>query len=161
MSDETSAGENMESDSQLALRLTVAITRLRARLRAEALIMPNKLTISQLAVLQRLLDEGSATAASLAAAEHVTPQSIAQSLDVLKKHDFVVVRPHPVDGRKREIAATDAGRRYVDSLLSTRVAWLADAIREVSPGGDRSKTGAAVELLETLASVEVEKQEPL
>jgi DNA-binding MarR family transcriptional regulator len=41
-------------------------------------------TISQLAILRRILAEGPATAASLAAAEHLSRQAMAQSVAILK-----------------------------------------------------------------------------
>ena len=67
-----------------AQRLSVAITRLRARLREEAGVDGTGLSVSQMSVLWHILQAGPVTAAELAAAQHVSPQSIAQNLAVLK-----------------------------------------------------------------------------
>ena len=75
-----------------AVRLAVAIKRLRARLReATSASMPG-LPISQLTILQHLRNGGPTTAAALATAEHVSQQAIAQNLKKLKDAGLVTDR---------------------------------------------------------------------
>ena len=72
-----------------AVRLAMAVFRLRSRIRIEAGLRSTGIPISQLAVLGRIIDEGPTTAAALAASEHVTQQAIAQSLATLKQRGLV------------------------------------------------------------------------
>ena len=83
-----------------ALRLAMAIARVRARLREIDRSGSMGLTLSQLGILNRLRRDGPATAASLAAAEHVSQQAIAQSLTGLKQAGLVESTPDPADRRK-------------------------------------------------------------
>ena len=111
-----------------AVRLAVAIKRLRARLReATSASMPG-LPISQLTILQHLRNGGPTTAAALATAEHVSQQAIAQNLKKLKDAGLVQVMPDPDDGRKSLISVTDAGHRLFEAVIASRNAWLVQAI---------------------------------
>jgi MarR family len=97
-----------------ARRLSVAITRLRSRLREEAGMHATGLSISQLAVLQSVVDDGPTTAAHLAQVQHVSAQSVAQNLAVLKAAGLVRGERDPADGRKTLISPpgrTRPGRR--------------------------------------------------
>src|SRR5579872_7567566 len=84
----------------LAVRLAVAIKRLRGRLREAAWASGVELPIAHLALLKRLRDGGPSTAAVLAVGEHVSHQAIAQSLAALKRLGLVSAAPDPSDGRK-------------------------------------------------------------
>ena len=64
----------LESDPP-ALRLAMAVARLRGRLREIDRSGSMGLTLTQLGIVQRLRRDGPATAASLAAAEHVSQQA--------------------------------------------------------------------------------------
>ena len=70
------------------MRLAMAVTRLRSRIRIESGLRSTGIPISQVAVLSRIIEEGPTTAAALAAAEHVTQQAIAQSLATLRSVDW-------------------------------------------------------------------------
>jgi DNA-binding MarR family transcriptional regulator len=137
--------------TQLAVRLSVAITRLRNRLREEAGMTSSGFTVSQLAILQRILDEGPMTAASLAAAEHVSQQSISQGVATLKDAGLVQGERDATDGRKVVISLTAAGRKMFESLLASRKAWMVQAIDAMVPPQRRSDLDTTIELLETLA----------
>src|SRR5689334_4284581 len=93
--------EQAHDKQSAAMRLAVAIKRLRARLREVAPASAAGLPIAQLAILQRLRTAGPATAAALAIAEHVSQQAIAQNLSALKHAGLVAVAADPTDGRKR------------------------------------------------------------
>jgi DNA-binding MarR family transcriptional regulator len=138
------------SDSP-ALRLAVAVKRLKARMREAAPAGETGLPISQLAILHRLRSAGPATAATLAAAEHVSQQAIAQSLAALKRAGLVRAARDRADRRKQLISVTRAGHALFDSALALRTAWLAAAIDATIPNRERPALERAVELLERLA----------
>ena len=134
----------------LAVRLAVAIKRLRARFR-EAAWASVQLPIAHVAVIKRLRDEGPTTASALAAAEHVTHQAITQTLAALKRTGLVRSEADPTDGRKSVVSVTPAGNRLFESALVSRDAWLAGAIKSVVSPRERAALGKSIELLERLA----------
>jgi DNA-binding MarR family transcriptional regulator len=134
----------------LAVRLAVAIKRLRARFR-EAAWAGVQLPIAHVAVIKRLRDEGPATASALAAAEHVSHQAITQTLAALKRTRLVRAAADPADGRKSVISVTPAGNRLFESAIASRDAWLARSIESVVSPRERVALGKSIELLERLA----------
>lgn len=112
-------------------------------------------TISQLAILQRILNEGPVTAASLALAEHVSQQAIAQSVATLKEAGLVKGERDATDGRKVLMSATPAGQDLFESLMASRRAWLVRAIDKVIGPDERQDLDAAIELLERLAGADL------
>ncbi|MYS20331.1 DNA-binding transcriptional regulator, MarR family [Streptomyces sp. DvalAA-14] len=150
-----SGNEGSPDTAVSARRLSIAITRLRSRLRAEAGLHATGLSISQLAVLQQVVDDGPVTAAYLAAAQHVSPQSIAQNLAVLKDEGLVRAGRDPQDGRKILITAADSGRRLLTTLQTSRKVFLAGAIDALVPSEERPDLDKAIELLERLAAADL------
>jgi DNA-binding MarR family transcriptional regulator len=136
-----------------AVRLMVAISRLRARIREEARESLQGHSISQVKILKRLSQEGPATAASLAAIEYVSQQAIAQSLATLKEEKLVTTAPDPTDRRKTLISVTPAGRDLVNSILACRDAWLVRAIETAIPPEERAELEKVIALVERLAAV--------
>ena len=134
-----------------ALRLAMAIARVRARLREIDRSGSMGLTLSQLGILNRLRRDGPATAASLAAAEHVSQQAIAQSLTGLKHAGLVESTPDPADRRKCLLEVTDAGHALIGSILASRNAWLVRAVEQTIGPGERDALDSAIALLERLA----------
>jgi DNA-binding MarR family transcriptional regulator len=134
----------------LAVRLALAIKRLRARFRAAAWA-GIELPIAHVAVLKRLRDGGPTTASALAAAEHLTHQAIAQTLAALKRTGLVRAASDPTDGRKSVISVTPAGNRLFESAIASRDAWLARAIESVVSPRERTALARSIELLERLA----------
>jgi DNA-binding MarR family transcriptional regulator len=141
--------------AEVALRLSVAIKRLRARLREEAGISTSGFTISQLAILHRVIAEGPVTAATMAAAEHVSQQAIAQSVAALKEAGLVKAERDAADGRKLLISATATGLEMYETLSASRKAWLAQAIDSVVGPGERRDLDVAIGLLERLAAADL------
>jgi DNA-binding MarR family transcriptional regulator len=137
-------------DDATVVELGLAIKRLRARMRAES---PSSggWTISQLAILSRIIERGPITASALAELEHVRPQSIAETVRALRADELVVATPDPADGRKVLLTATDAGRAALDEVRSARGAWLQHAVEAVIEPGERADLARAVELLNRLA----------
>ena len=138
-----------------AVRLAMAVSRLRSRIRIEAGLRSTGIPISQLAVLGRIIDEGPTTAAALAASEHVTQQAIAQSLATLKQRGLVQKQADPSDGRKSLVTATAAGRKLRESLTASREEWLTRAIDAAVKPEERPLLQEVIELLERIADVEL------
>jgi DNA-binding MarR family transcriptional regulator len=134
-----------------ALRLATAVGRLRSVLR-DARWQVTDLAITQVAILRLLEKEGSATASDLAAAEHITPQAVAQQLKGLKDRGYVQTRPDPNDRRKTLIFLTDAGCDLLAALLETREAWLARAIEAAVPPEELAYLDRAIDVLERLTA---------
>jgi DNA-binding MarR family transcriptional regulator len=140
--------------AQAAVRLAVAVKRLRSRMREESGLTSAGLPVSQLSVVSRLMTGGPATAAALAAAEHVSHQAVTQSVAGLKAAGMVSAAPDPADGRKILISLTDAGRGMIESALSSRDEWLTRAIESAVSPGERAALDKAIDLLERLAEAE-------
>lgn len=139
-----------------AHRLSVAITRLRSRLREEAGLHSVGLSISQLAVLRNVVDEGPVTASYLASVQHVSPQSIAQNLAVLKAAGLLRGHRDPGDGRKTLISANPSAARLLTSITDSRESFLARAIDRL-PASEWQDLERTIELLEHFAAVDVGK----
>lgn len=135
----------------LAVRLAVAIKRLRGRVREAAFAGGVELPIAQLAVIKRLRNDGPTTASSLAAAEHVSHQAMSQTLAALRRAGLVRSAADPTDGRKIVIRVAPAGNRLFESAIASRDDWLSRAIESVVLPRERATLDKAIELLERLA----------
>jgi DNA-binding MarR family transcriptional regulator len=147
--------KNDRSTAEVAVRLSVALKRLRSRLREEAGITRTGFTLTQLALLTRLIEEGPATATALAATEHVSQQAIAQSVAALKAGGLVSTEPDATDRRRIMISVTRAGRDQHDALLASREAWLVRAIDKVIGPEERASLDTAIELMERLVAADL------
>jgi len=139
----------------VAIRLVFAVKRLRARLRETWPSPVQSLPTSQLAILKRLRDDGPTTAATLAVAEHVSQQAIAQHVAALRNAGLVKTARDPNDGRKALISITKSGLKLFDAVAESRNAWLMRAIAAQVPAKEQPALAKAVELLERLASADV------
>ena len=144
-----------QQSAATAQRLNDAIKRLRARLRAESGQHSTGLTVTQLAVLASVVREGPITAARLASLEHVSPQSIAQSLAVLKAAGLVHSEPDAQDGRRKLMSADPSATELVDKLLAGRASFLARAIDQAVAPEEHKDVEQAIDLLERLAAVDL------
>jgi DNA-binding MarR family transcriptional regulator len=149
-----SAKSKSSATDALAVRLAVAIKRLRSRLREAVWGSGIGLPIAQIGIIKHLRDGGPTTAAVLAAAEHVSHQAIAQNLTALKQAGLVRTAPDPTDGRKSLVHITTAGNRLFESAIASRDAWLTHAIEQNVPSGDRAALERAIVLLERLADAD-------
>ena len=140
-----------------AVRLAMAVSRLRSRIRTESGMRSTGIPISQLAVLARIIDEGPTTAAALAAGEHVTQQAIAQSLATLKERGLVEKQADPSDGRKSLVTATAAGRKLRDGITASRDEWLTQAIDAAVRPEERPLLRETIDLLERIADVKLHR----
>ncbi len=139
----------------LAVRLAVAIKRLRGRLREAVWAGGVPLPIAQIAVIKRLRNDGPTHASALAAAEQVSHQAITQTLAALKGKGLVRAAADPRDGRKSILSVTAEGHRLFESAIASRDAWLARAIESAIPPRERAALEKSVELLERLAEAAV------
>lgn len=145
-----------QSKEELAIRLVLAVKRLRARLRETWPSPVQALPTSQLAILKRLRDDGPATAATLAVAEHVSQQAIAQQVAALRRAGLVKTARDPSDGRKALISITKRGLTLFDAVAASRNAWLIRVIASQVPAKEQAALTKAIELLERLASADLE-----
>lgn len=139
------------------MRLGIAVSRLRSRIRIESGLRSTGIPISQLAVLARIIDEGPTTASALAAGEHVTQQAIAQSLATLKERGLVEKQADPSDGRKSLVSATASGRELMETIAVSREEWLTQAVDAAVKPEERPLLAEAIELLERIADVELHR----
>ena len=144
-----------KSREELAIRLALAVKHLRARLRETWPSPIQSLPTAQLAILKRLRDDGATTAATLAVAEHVSQQAIAQQVAALRAAGLVKAKRDPDDGRKTLVSVTDKGVKLFDAVAESRNAWLTRAIAAQVPPKEHASLVKAVELLERLASADV------
>ncbi|HEY2075373.1 MAG TPA: MarR family transcriptional regulator [Streptosporangiaceae bacterium] len=140
-----------------AVRLGIAVSRLRSRIRIESGLRSTGIPISQLAVLARIIDEGPTTASALAAGEHVTQQAIAQSLATLKERGLVEKEADPSDGRKSLVSATASGRELMETIAVSREEWLTQAVDAAVKPEERPLLAEAIELLERIADAELHR----
>jgi DNA-binding MarR family transcriptional regulator len=137
------------------MRLAMAVTRLRSRIRNESGQRSTGIPISQLTVLSRIIDEGPTTAAALAAAEHVTQQAIAQSLATLENRGLVTKSRDPGDGRKSLVGSTKSGQALVAGIKASREAWLNRAIAAAVKPDERAALETTIEILQRIADVDL------
>src|SRR5580693_2551779 len=86
--------------------LALAIGLLVRRVRADAPPELREFSWTQKAVLSRLEKDGPATAADLARAEGVKPQSMGTAIALLEEMGLVERKAHPTDGRQINIKLT-------------------------------------------------------
>src|SRR5277367_823431 len=86
---------------------------------------------TQKAVLRRLEKHGPATAADLARAEGVKPQSMGTALGLLEKMGLVERKAHPTDGRQINMKLTARGLTLRKNIKKATYAWLSRAIAEL------------------------------
>jgi DNA-binding MarR family transcriptional regulator len=141
----------MVDTPEVATELTVAMTRLRARLRLESSAPVRNWTWSQVSTLRRIIEHGPTTAAALAQIEHVRPQSIAETIAALKADDLVTTAPDPADRRKSLISATARGQQISDSVIEQREHWLTLALAAVTSRAEQQLLAEATALLNRLA----------
>lgn len=133
-----------------ALRLATAVGRLRTVLR-DVRWQVTDLSLTQVAILRQLERAGASTASALAAAEHISPQAVAQQLVGLKERSYIEAAPDATDGRKTSISLSRDGQRLLDALIESREAVLARAIEATVPADELADLDRAIDVLERLA----------
>lgn len=139
------------SDSSLhaiAEDLQGLIGKLRRRLREEASV--GDFTPSQIQVLRLLERDGPATVTTLARTQGVRPQSMGETLSVLKAAGAVSGTPDPNDGRQTVLSLTPAFRKKVKANRAAREDWLFHAIQTRFSAAEQQQLATGVALLKRL-----------
>ena len=118
-------GDVAVEDFAMALGLLVR------RIRADAPPQFQEFSWTQQAVLRRLERYGPATAADLARAERVKPQSMGTALGLLEEMGLVERKAHPTDGRQINLKLTARGLTLRRKTMEARNAWLSRVIAEL------------------------------
>jgi DNA-binding MarR family transcriptional regulator len=128
--------------SELGAVLGLLVRRLRAQ---------RPIPLGHATVLGRLCREGPQSVSDLAHAEHVRPQSMAQTVSELESAGLVVRRPDPNGRRRAVVEATAQGADLRERELSRRDGWLAQAIVSRLSAEEQDELRASVDLLRRLA----------
>ncbi|MDD2796194.1 MarR family winged helix-turn-helix transcriptional regulator [Acidocella sp.] len=134
--------------SALAQDLRALLGKLKRRLRAQG--QGEDLTPSQVSVLLRLEKDGPATAAGLARAEGMRPQSMGPVITALEGAGLVSGAPDPNDGRQTLLSLTDACRKWAQEKRAAKQDWLTRTIQARLSSQEQSELVASVELLKRL-----------
>jgi len=110
----------------------LAISLLLRRIRADAPPEVREFSWTQKAVLSRLERDGPATAADLARAEGVKPQSMGTALAALEEMSLIERKAHPTDGRQLLVKLSDKGNLLRKNIRAAKHAWLNNAIARLS-----------------------------
>lgn len=113
--------------AETAREVRTIVGRLRRRLREVS--NEGALSASQTSVLARVARGEADTAAALAAAEGVRPQSVAANLDALTALGLIARTADPSDGRRSVVALTPAGHERWAGDRAARQEWLARTLR--------------------------------
>jgi DNA-binding MarR family transcriptional regulator len=127
------------------------MVRLRARLHAESKLGDMPCTWSQVSTLARIAEDGPATVSALAVAEHVRPQSMAETVASLRKAGLVAAKSDPTDGRKTLMSVTPTGRKLLSNIRPVREAWLEAAIEQNLTTAESRTLLKAADIMERLA----------
>jgi len=131
--------------------LIQAIGLLVRRVRAAA--ASHELSLTESGVMARLAKHGPATAADLARAEGMKPQSMAATIAALEERELVERTPHPTDRRQMNVALTDRGLAVRQSMRNAKHTWLAQAVSQLDKK-EQETLFAAAEIIQRLAEKE-------
>jgi DNA-binding MarR family transcriptional regulator len=130
----------------LAAELRAAVGELVRSLRPDDALPQN-----QAGVLGLLIRDARAyTVAELADRQRVRHQSMARTVALMTEAGLVTQRPHPTDGRKQLVDATEAGRTALAEQRARREARIATAIEARLTPEERETLRAGVHLLKRL-----------
>jgi DNA-binding MarR family transcriptional regulator len=128
--------------SELGAVLGLLVRRLRAQ---------RPFPLSHATVLGRLCREGPQSVSDLAQAEHVRPQSMAQTVSELETGGLVTRRPDPSDRRRAVVEVTRDGLAVRERERGRRDGWLAQAITGELSADEQAELRETVGLLARLA----------
>ena len=112
----------------------------------------DELTLSESAALARLDRGGPASAAELARAEQICPQSIGATLGTLQARGLIAKAADPADGRRMILSLTEAGLEVLRHRRNRRTEELARALSAGFTPTELEQLAAAAPLLERLAN---------
>jgi len=108
------------------------------------------LSLTQRSVLTRLEKEGPATAAELARAEGVKPQSMGTIVATLEQMGMIERKAHPSDGRQVVIQLTADGLVRRREAKDAKMSWLSAAMARL-PLEEQKTLLAASDIIKRLA----------
>jgi DNA-binding MarR family transcriptional regulator len=114
--------------------------------------LADELTLNQVAVLGRVLVDGSLTPGEIGAGLGMAPQALTRPLAALDRRGYVVRMPDPADGRGALIAATAAGRKAMRAEMAPRDRWVATAVAAVCTEEERELLARAAEVMIRVAA---------
>ena len=132
----------------LAQDLRALLGKLKRRLREQG--HAGDLTPSQASVLLRLETNGPATAAALARAEGMRPQSIGPLITALESAGLVSGAPDPRDGRQTLLSLTEACRTWAHAQRAAKQDWLTRTIEARLSAQEQTNLAACLALLNRL-----------
>ena len=136
--------------TEIASELRLSLFRLVRRLRTEH--PSGARSFAQMGVLMRLYRNGPATLSELAAADGITPQSMARTLGELVEDGMLTRQPDPSDGRQILLSLTDKAEEMVRDFQSQRDGWLAVAMLARLSPEEREILRVAARLLDRLSA---------
>ena len=119
----------VQTDTQLASRLRLAVMRLARILRQKA---QDQITPSQLSALVSVERDGPVTLGELAALESVQPPTMTRIVVALEEQGLVLREADPADRRIARVHVTTAGRKLLERNRSRKTAYLASRMRGLS-----------------------------
>lgn len=137
-----------ELSAALAAGLRTVFRRLKQRLREHG--GGNDLTPSQISVVLRLEQDGSATVSSLARMEGMRPQSMSAVVAPLQESGLVRGAPDPSDGRQTLMSLTPKCLRLLQKGRAARQDWLTARISQKLSVPEQEKLQATLALLTRL-----------
>jgi DNA-binding MarR family transcriptional regulator len=142
------SGEAPDDRSDRDLRIGTAIwqTEIAVDRALDAVLAPLGLTTTMQGTLRLIADRPGVSAADLARAARVRPQSVAPALARLEELGMLVRSPHSVHGRIMQIHLTEAGRKALERASSV----VADFERELTAGLGAAERRRLLEQLEML-----------
>jgi DNA-binding MarR family transcriptional regulator len=134
---------------QIAANLRLSIGLLLRRLRQVP--TSDELSLSESAALARLDRGGPATAAALARAEQISPQSMGATLASLESRGLIGRAADPDDGRRVILSITASGLQVLRDRRNARTERLAEALSSGFTREELEQLMAVAPLLERLA----------
>lgn len=116
------------------------------------LMAERTISVGKVGILGLLVQQGPATAATLASAERVSPQAIATAVRELEALGLIVRHPDTTDRRRVWIDVTEAGRARLAEERAVGTAWLDEAITDRLTDDERATLRAAVPILRKLTA---------
>jgi DNA-binding MarR family transcriptional regulator len=135
------------TDTELATRLRLAVSRLHRRIR----LASNDVPPLQLSTLVSIEQHGPLRLGELAQREAVTAPTMTRVLAALDERDLIVRSPDPDDARSVRVALSDGGRAVLDNVRSRRTALLDARLARLTTQ-QREDLFAALPALEALVT---------
>ncbi len=135
--------------SEVAVQLRASVGLLVRRLRQAH--VEGELSLSESSALARVERDGPMTAAGLARAEHISPQSMGATLHGLEGRGLLVRTADPRDGRRVLLSVSEAGREVRARRKTETAERLADVLERELTLDELEQLRGVVPLLQRLA----------